>query len=210
LISNDEVVELTNKIKEKEEENQKLIKKNSELLLKSNEINSLQEKINELEEALTYQPVTEVIKEKEVIPKDYEEIKQKNKQIESYYNKIKEELEGLKQKKEEYYNDYTRTLEELKKEREKVSYFMNNNQNFQLTKKASELINKMKTFINDMSDLDYFSDLNELPDGTRQEYIRAIYGVYKWGRSILNEVDYKNVVGINPEIIDVTDFEGGI
>ena len=93
-------------------------------------------------------------------------------------------------------------MADLKTEHSKVSKFMGDNTNFELVSSTSEITLKMINFIKEMSKYDYLSEVfNEIPDATRKEYVRGIYGVYKWARNILNEVKVDDVIGVNKNYI---------
>ena len=116
---------------------------------------------------------------------------------------LEEKGRKINQEKEDYASRYKKTLADLKEEQSKVSKFMGDSTNFELVSSTSELTLKMINFIKEMSKYDYLSEVfNEIPDATRKEYVRSIYGVYKWSRSILNEVKVDDVLGINKNNIE--------
>jgi len=118
-------------------------------------------------------------------------------------NNLNSQLNKIKQEKDEYYNKYIKSLNDLQEEQKKVSKFMGNSTNFELVTSTSELTLKMINFIKEMSKYDYLAEtFNDIPDATRKEYVRSIYGVYKWARNILNEVKYDDVLGVNGQIIE--------
>ncbi|OPH47605.1 hypothetical protein BC351_10460 [Paenibacillus ferrarius] len=113
-------------------------------------------------------------------------------------------LEEQIKEKEGYVEKYRKSLKELNEKNAIINKFMGENTNFQLVSKASEVTLKMLDFTKEMSRYDYLSEVfNEIPDATRKEYVRSIYGVYKWARNILQEVKHDDVIGVNKNIIDV-------
>lgn len=115
-----------------------------------------------------------------------------------------EKLEKDLKEKEEYVTKYQDSLNQLNEKNEIINKFMGENTNFQLIANTSEITLKMMNFTKEMSKYDYLSDaFNEIPDATRKEYVRSVYGVYKWARSILQEVRHDDVIGINKDIIDI-------
>ncbi len=117
-------------------------------------------------------------------------------EIESLRKQIKE--------KEDYAKKYRDTLKELNEKNQLVSKFMGESTNFELISTTSETTLKMMDFVKEMSKYDYLSEaFNDIPDATRKEWVRSIYGVYKWSKNILNTVKHDDVIGINKNIIDV-------
>ena len=141
----------------------------------------------------------------EVVDKtDYAKISQ----LERSLSDLKSQINKLSQEKNDYQNKYVKSLSDLKQEQEKVSQFMGNSTSFELVKSTSELTSKMIDFVKDMAKYDYMAEsFNDLPDATRKEYVRSIYGVYKWARSILNEVKHDDVLGVNTNIIEYVEYE---
>ena len=168
----------------------KLTQKNTQELIQLNKnIQESEQSKKKLENDLLF---LKKQKPKEI---DKPETLQKIKLLEE--NKIK-----INQEKEDYVNRYKKTLIDLKEEQLKVSKFMGDSTNFELVSSTSELTLKMINFIKEMSKYDYLSEVfNEIPDSTRKEYVRSIYGVYKWSVSILNEVKVDDVLGVNKNYI---------
>jgi len=135
---------------------------------------------------------------------DYTRIKK----LESSLSNLKKQMNKINQEKSEYHDKYIDSLNELKEEQEKVSKFMGNSTSFELVKSTSELTSLMISFLRDMSKYDYLAEsFNDLPNSTRKEYVRSIFGVYKWARNILNEVKTGDVVGVNTNIIDNVNYK---
>ncbi|HEY5588871.1 MAG TPA: ParB N-terminal domain-containing protein [Candidatus Paceibacterota bacterium] len=167
-------------------------------------INKAYQDLKQQKQSLEQQLETERNKLPKTIDKtDYTTINQLKSEINSNSSKVK----TLETEAESYRKKYINTLDQLQIEQGKVSQFMGESTHFELVSSTSELTLKMINFIRDMSKYDYLAEVfNEIPDATRKEYVRSIYGIYKWARNILNQVKHDDVIGVNQNNIEIINY----
>lgn len=197
--------------KKVEEKDSLLLQKEKEYEQKNKELELKLKKIqNEIDSTVNLK-LTEKEKELEIAlkEKNKEKIDSLKEDINTYKKQIQDATESknkLIKEKEDYRTKYTSTLSELDEKNKLVTQFMGESTNFGLIKNTSEITLSMINFVKDMSKYDYLSEVfNEIPDATRKEYVRSIYGVYKWAKNILNVVKCDDVIGVNKNYIEVNE-----
>jgi len=167
--SNKEVESLVDKIKELQEQRDKLVKKNTELLKKASELDQIKEKMKKLEVELSERPVIEKLKE--VVPEDYDELKNKVKDSEKYYRELKREYD----KKVEQITELKKEIESLKSVSEEEQYKK------KLKDSTLFFCARVHDFIEKTGGFVWLSEhINELPEYERKSYIKAIEMVENW------------------------------
>ena len=112
-----------------------------------------------------------------------------------------QEIQDLRNQLQKKTED-NRTLSDMNTEQaQMLSHFMGTNTEYQLVSHCSEITLKMLNFVKDMAQYDYMAEcFNEIPEATRQEYVRCITSVKKWAENILNVIATKeNVYVVNVE-----------
>lgn len=167
--SNKEVESLVDKIKELQEQRDKLMEKNTELLKKASELEQIKEKMKKLEVELSERPVVEKLKE--VVPEDYDELKNKVKDSEKYYRELKREYD----KKVEQITELKKEIESLKSVSEEEQYKK------KLKDSTLFFCARVHDFIEKTGGFVWLSEhINELPEYERKSYIKAIEMVENW------------------------------
>lgn len=167
--SNKEVESLIDKIKELQEQRDKLVEKNTELLKKASELEQIKEKMKKLEVELSERPVVEKLKE--VVPEDYDDLKNKVKDSEKYYRELKREYD----KKVEQITELKKEIESLKSVSEEEQYKK------KLKDSALFFCARVHDFIEKTGGFVWLSEhINELPEYERKSYIKAIEMVENW------------------------------
>ncbi|MDC4245546.1 ParB/RepB/Spo0J family partition protein [Clostridium perfringens] len=174
---------------------------------------------NDLENEKKKEPKTIVKEVEKVVDKtDYEEInklKNEKRQAELELLKLKDkltnpqviyknnpelekEVERLKRiinNKEEQLSDYHKVRTELAEKNKIVAQFTGENTNLELMSTTSKGKAKMMEFLTEMSKYDYLAEsFNEIPVASRNEWIKAVKGIYKWSKNILDEIENEKVV----------------
>lgn len=179
------------------------------------------DKINSLEEDLENEKRKEpktIVKEKIIDNTDYEEInklKNEKRQAELELLKLKDrltnpqiiyknnpelesEVSRLKRiinDKEKQLNDYHKVRIELAEKNKMVAQFTGENTNLELMSTTSKGKARMMEFLNEMSKYDYLAEsFNEIPVASRNEWIKAVKGIYKWSKSILDTVNNEKTI----------------
>lgn len=179
------------------------------------------DKINSLEEDLETEKKKEpktIVKEKIIDNTDYEginKLKNEKRQAELELLKLKDkltnpqviyknnpelesEINRLKRiidDKEKQLNDYHKVRIELAEKNKMVAQFTGENTNLELMSTTSKGKARMMEFLNEMSKYDYLAEsFNEIPVASRNEWIKAVKGIYKWSKSILDTVNNEKTI----------------
>lgn len=172
------------------EKHDQVVEKNTELLTKVQEIDELKIQLKKEQQKTAKPDETEI------------------KKLEEKIRIANEQKERIDNERLEYQQKYRDSLEKLKTEQDKVSMFMGQNTNFQLITNTSKITLQMMNFLKEMSQYEYLAEaFNEIPDATRKEYVRSVYGIYKWARNFLNDVRHDDVLGIDKDIIEIIDYK---
>ena len=76
-----------------------------------------------------------------------------------------------------------------------VAQFTGENTNLELMSTTSKGKARMMEFLNEMSKYDYLAEsFNEIPVASRNEWIKAVKGIYKWSKSILDTVNNEKTI----------------
>lgn len=179
------------------------------------------DKINSLEEDLETEKRKEpktIIKEKIIDNTDYKEINKlkndkrqaelellklkdkltnpqviykNNPELESEVNRLKRIIDD----KEKQLDNYHKVRMELAEKNKMVAQFTGENTNLELMSTTSKGKARMMEFLNEMSKYDYLAEsFNEIPVASRNEWIKAVKGIYKWSKSILDTVNNEKTI----------------
>lgn len=114
-----------------------------------------------------------------------------NPELESEINRLKRIIDD----KEKQLNDYHKVRIELAEKNKMVAQFTGENTNLELMSTTSKGKAKMMEFLNEMSKYDYLAEsFNEIPVASRNEWIKAVKGIYKWSKSILDTVNNEKTI----------------
>lgn len=114
-----------------------------------------------------------------------------NPELESEINRLKRIIDD----KEKQLNDYHKVRIELAEKNKMVAQFTGENTNLELMSTTSKGKARMMEFLNEMSKYDYLAEsFNEIPVASRNEWIKAVKGIYKWSKSILDTVNNEKTI----------------
>ena len=108
-------------------------------------------------------------------------------------------VEELQRQLREKTETNKRLIDENTERGQLLSQVMGTSTNFKLVSHCSEITLKMLDFVKDMAQYDYMAEcFNEIPDATRNEYIRCIESVRKWANNIHDVIEgQRNTITVN-------------
>jgi len=173
-IGRDKIKTLTQKATEELiNEKKQLEDKNIKLVNEISKQTKLQDEINNLKRELENRPIIEV--EKEIIPNDYNNLKNEIKNKDTYYNNLK--------------RDYDIKLNKLQSLEEELKSIKNTSETEKYAKKLQDnalmFCAKVETFFESVAGLAWLSEhINELPKYEKDSYIKAVQLIEDWATAV--------------------------
>lgn len=199
-------MDVTKKITQKEvkqyiEENKALQERNDELKKKVAVIEEFKKKI------LTLQDDKERLKKEYIILQEQKnETTVVTQEVDS--KETLDKLAKLKTDLDKKNTEIERTHEELLAKQRMLNDFMGSNTNYKLISHCSEITLKMLNFVQEMAKYDYMSEsFNEIPDATRNEYMKCVKAVSKWANRIIDTVEGFDKKYVDSIIVDNDDID---
>jgi ParB family chromosome partitioning protein len=175
-IGKDKITKMTQKqteefIKQYKEREDDLLREKRQLEIKIQEQDLLKEQIRELRTELENRPTIE----KEVLPKDYEDLKKKLSDSDTYYTNLKRDYDSKVQKLNEL-QQQIKTMTEVTPEEQYSK---------KLKDSAVFFCGRVNDFIEKTGGFVWLAEhINELPEFERKSYLKAIEMVENWAGAI--------------------------